>query len=77
MILHDHHRHAVEAAVTSFFAYVVHLATPCGGSESAFDLLERWVHLVGGIGAALAGFASAAWYIYSFLALRRQRKKDK
>lgn len=76
MFLHDHHRHAIETAAASFFAYVVHLATPCGGSETAFQLLERWIHLIGGIGAALAGFASAGWYTYSFIVKFREKKKQ-
>jgi len=43
-------------------------------STPMFDTVERWVHLLGGIGAALAGFASAAWYTYSFVAAQRKKK---
>lgn len=76
------HKPALVMAITSMASYVVHTSTGAPVIETVanvpvvvvapvFDVVERWVHLIGGIGAALAGFASAAWYGYSFIKARR------
>lgn len=74
-MIQDHHRAAVESALASALSYIVHVATPCGGGKTFMDIVEQWVHLIGGIGAALAGFASAIWYGYSFVAAWQRRNK--
>lgn len=70
---------ALILAVYSLISYSVHSAVQAvlpevniGHIETSFETVERWVHLIGGIGAALAGFASATWYLYSFIAARRK-----
>lgn len=41
-------------------------------SPSTFDVVEKWIHLFGSVAGMLAGFASATWYLYSFIKARRQ-----
>lgn len=74
-ILND--KPALALAISSAASYAVHATTPMPpiiAGVSAFDMVERWVHLLGGIAAILAGLASAAWYGYSFIAARRGKK---
>lgn len=71
------HKPALFMAISSVVSYTVHATTQLmapANSTPMFDTVERWVHLLGGIGAALAGFASAAWYTYSFVAAQRKKK---
>lgn len=70
------HKPALALAISSAASYAVHATTPivAVAGTSTFDTVERWVHLLGGIAAILAGLASAAWYGYSFFAARRKDK---
>lgn len=71
------HKPALALAISSAASYAVHATTPLPPADvtiTAFDMVERWVHLLGGIAAILAGLASAAWYGYSFIVARRGKK---
>jgi hypothetical protein len=70
------HKPALAMAISSVVSYTVHAATPVIEvvQHPVFENFERWVHLIGGVGAALAGFASAAWYTYSFISAQRKKK---
>jgi hypothetical protein len=70
------HKPALGLAISSVASYAVHATTPVAEimQHPTFDLVERWVHLLGGIAAILAGVASAAWYGYSFYAAQRKKK---
>lgn len=72
------HKPALAMAISSVVSYAVHATTPIMEipQHPVFDAVERWVHLLGGIAAILAGVASAAWYGYSFYAAQRGKKKS-
>lgn len=64
------HKPVLAMAVTSCTIAVAN----AGAAAQHVSMLEeatQWVHLIGGIAGALAGFASFAWYGYSFLKARR------
>ena len=70
------HKPALGLAISSVASYAVHATTPIVevAQHPVFDSVERWVHLLGGIAAILAGVASAAWYGYSFYAAQKNKK---
>jgi len=69
------HKPPLALAISSVASYAVHAATVVSQTPgSTFDTVERWVHLLGGIAAMLAGLASSTWYLYSFISARRGRK---
>jgi hypothetical protein len=70
------HKPALCLALSSMASYAVHASTPFVDTPvSMFDSLERWVHLLGGVSAILAGLASTAWYLYSFYSAHQKSKK--
>lgn len=74
------HKPALVMAVTSIYTAAVHAAQPplaAVAHVSVIVEIDQWVRLLGGIAGMLAGFASAAWYGYSFLQARRGKKTGK
>lgn len=69
------HKPALAMAAASGFIATVHAASPALPPEhiSVIVMLDEWVRLIGGIAGALAGFASATWYLYSFISARRKK----
>lgn len=65
------HKPALLMAASSIVSAATHAATTSVAVPAMFDVVERWVLLVGHIAAALAGFASFVWYAYSFIKARR------
>lgn len=71
------HKPVLAMAVTSTGTAVVQAATTVQEhAVSAVDILDKWVHLVGGIIGIMAGVASASWYVYSFLKARKAGKPE-
>lgn len=73
------HKPALAMAVSSISIAVAHAsgatAVALTPHVSMVVEIDEWIRLIGGIAGALAGFASFAWYGYSFL--KACRKKDK
>lgn len=70
------HKPALAMAVTSCTLAVAHAAGPTAVALPHISLvvqIDEWVRLIGGVAGALAGFASATWYLYSFLNARRKK----
>lgn len=72
------HKPALAMAVTSCTLAVAHAAGPTAvtlvSHTSLVVEIDEWVRLIGGVAGALAGFASATWYLYSFLNARKTKK---
>lgn len=73
------HKPALAMAVTSVTIATAHAAGPTAIAIvphiSLIVEIDEWVRLIGGIAGALAGFASATWYLYSFLTARKKSAK--
>lgn len=68
------HKPALAMAAASNFIATVHAAAPVIPQHVSFiATLDEWVRLIGGVAGALAGFASATWYLYSFVSARRKK----
>lgn len=67
------HKPALAMTVSSILVATAHAAAPATPHISFVVQLDEWVRLVGGIAGALAGFASATWYLYSFINARRKK----
>lgn len=74
------HKPALAMAIGSVTTAAVHAAAvpmPPDNVHVAVSLItvvDEWVRLIGGIAGALAGFASATWYLYSFISARRKKQ---
>lgn len=73
------HKPALVMAIASGITATVHASAPMAPdnvhvSVSIITVIDEWVRLIGGIAGALAGFASATWYVYSFIAARRKKQ---
>lgn len=66
------HKPALCMALTSCTVAVANAAVPTIEPSLMVQVTE-WVHLIGGIAGALAGFASFAWYGYSFIKAQRAK----
>lgn len=73
------HKPALAMAVASVTLATAHAAGPTAIAlaphVSLVVEIDEWVRLIGGVAGALAGFASATWYLYSFLTARRKSGK--
>lgn len=70
------HKPALAMAAASSFIATVHASSPLLVEHVSFVVtLDEWVRLIGGIAGALAGFASAIWYLYSFISARRKKNQ--
>lgn len=71
------HKPALAMAVTSAGTAAVHAATAVQEhAVSAVDIIDKWVHLIGGVIGILAGLASVSWYVYSFAKARKVEKPE-
>lgn len=73
------HKPALAMAAASVYVAIAHASTPILPPQDHISLIteaDQWVRLLGGIAGMLAGFASAAWYSYSFIHARRKKKKE-
>ena len=70
------HKPALAMAIVSATTAVAHASAPVVVAHiSVISEIDQWVRLLGGVAGMLAGFASAAWYGYSFLQARRKKSK--
>jgi hypothetical protein len=71
------HKPALAMAVSSATIAIAHAAGPTAVMATPhvgmIVMIDEWVRLIGGIAGALAGFASATWYMYSFLKARKSK----
>lgn len=74
MFIHDHKpalammASSVVASITGSPVVKVAIEQP-----STFDVVEKWIHLFGSVAGMLAGFASATWYLYSFIKAQKAK----
>lgn len=67
------HKPVLAMAATSAGNAVVQAATQVQEhAVSVVDVVDKWVHLIGGIIGILAGCASVSWYVYSYMNAKKK-----